>query len=62
MSQNNFLTLQIIFQKIDRIQFALLFFFFFWEIYILQLINYFLNLFWSVRSSNEKKNCNKGGG
>ena len=29
MLQNNFLTLQIIFQKIDRIQFALLFFFFF---------------------------------
>ena len=26
--QNNFLTLQIIFQKIDRIQFALLFFLF----------------------------------
>ena len=26
--QNNFLTLQIIFKKIDQIQFALLFFFF----------------------------------
>ena len=50
--QNNFLTLQIIFQKIDRIQFALPFFL---EIYILQLINYFLKLFWSVRSSSEKK-------
>ena len=31
--QNKFLTLQIIFQKIDRIQFALLFFFFFRNIY-----------------------------
>ena len=29
MLQNNFLTLQIIFQKIDPIQFTLLFFFFF---------------------------------
>ena len=28
MLQNNFLTLQIIFKKIDQIQFALLFFFF----------------------------------